>query len=157
MINFQDRYLTFNRNIDIISFYKNFKNTEFNNIKVKKLIELKEIAKKVNSYYTAENEYSKKSKYIRLMNKIKTNPKGYNIENDLEKYILFMFIVDPNYEATYMFAGANKIEEIIVDMAKKFGVYDPNLILIEKYFIKNILGPKSRKKIEDKVLELSYR
>lgn len=157
MINFNDRYNLFYNNVDISSFYKKFNPKEFDKISVTKLLELKKKSKTLNEHYTKDRMYNKKSKYIRLMNKFTTNPKGYGITNDLEKYLLFMFSVDPNYDLTYMYAEINNINEIKMDMIKKFGVYDPNLILIEKYYIKNILGPKSRKKIQDKVIELSFR
>ena len=147
----------FDNNVDIISFYKNFSDTKFEKIKAKKLIELKLASKKLNNYFDNCNEYNKKSKYIRLMNKFKTNPKGYNITNDLEKYILFMYSVDPKLEATYMYASVNKIQDVKIDMVKKFGVFDPNLVLIEKYYILNILGPKKKKEVLDKVEELSFR
>ena len=120
----------FGHNPDIASFYKNFNNTEFTKMKAKKLIELKEKAKKLNRQFLADNQFSQKSKYIRIMNKIRTNPKGYSVTNDLEKYILFMFSIDPNYDLTYLYASIDRIQDIKVKMAKKFGVYDPNLILI---------------------------
>lgn len=157
MANFQNEYDVFSKNIDVISFYKNFKKTKFEGILAKKVIELKNISKKLNNNYENNPEYTKKSKYIRVMNKIKTNPKGYKITNDLEKYLLFMFSVDPEYNAIYMYASVNKIQDMKLEMIKKFGIYDPNLILIEKYYIKYILGPKKRKEIENKIEELSFR
>ena len=147
----------FENNPDILSFYKNFNKTNFKNIKVNKLLKLKKISKKLYNYYLYDNLYNKKSKYIRILNKIRTNPKGYNVTNDLEKYILFMYSIDPDFKATYMYATIDKVQDIKVKMVKEFGVFDPNLILIEKYYILNILGPKKKKEILDKVEELSFR
>lgn len=157
MSNFMYNNVIFDRNPDIASFYKNFNTKEFDKVSVNKLIELKKKSKGLNEYYTKDRMYDKKSKYIRLMNKFKTNPKGFKITNDLEKYILFMYSVDPKFKATYMYASVNKIQDVKVDMVKEFGVFDPNLVLIEKYYILNILGPKKKKEILDKVEELSFR
>lgn len=157
MSNFIYSNIIFDNNPDIASFYKNFNTKDFKNINASKLLELKKKSKGLNEYYTKDNFYNKKSKYIRLMNKFKTNPKGYGITNDLEKYILFMYSVDPKFKATYMYASVNKIQEVRMDMVKEFGVFDPNLVQIEKYYILNILGPKKKKEILDKVEELSFR
>ena len=157
MSNFIYSNIIFDNNPDITSFYKNFNTKDFKNVNVTKLLELKKKSKGLNEYYTKDRMYNKKSKYIRLMNKFKTNPKGYGITNDLEKYILFMYSVDPNFKATYMYASVNKIQEVRMDMVKEFGVFDPNLVQIEKYYILNILGPKKKKEILDKVEELSFR
>ena len=49
-MNFQDRYLAFKNNVDIVSFYKSFNETEFKNIGAKKLIDLKKISKKMRIF-----------------------------------------------------------------------------------------------------------
>ena len=143
---------------DIDSFYKNFYNINFENISDNDMMRFKEISKPINKFYEYKNTpYTKLKKYIMLMNKIKTNPKGFGVTNELEKYIFFMYSVDPNLDAIVIHESYNNSKEIKTNLEKRFGIYDNKLILIERNFVKYILSPKDKKEIQDRIDDAIYR
>jgi len=137
---------------DFDAFYKNIKKADFRSITGKKLIELKAVSKQLKEEFKRIDDL-KCNKYIKLMNRIRTNKKGYNITNDAEMYILFMFTIDPNFEMAITFCSQNRIEEIKKDSENKFGLYDPFLIQIEKFYIKNFLSKEKRNEVEEKIIK----
>ncbi len=89
--------------------------------------------------------------YISVMNRIKTNPKGYGITKSIEKYILFMLTVDPNFDAYIINETSNKKEEIYEKLINRFGLYDPLLIKVEKFYIDFFLGNTKKDQLKEKI------
>lgn len=130
-------------------FYKNFKKTKFNNLEDKKILELKEIAPNLleEEAVTSSNLVN----YVKKMRRLNKIPEKYNINNDAEKYILFMFSVDPTFEAIKIYGETNHITEAKRKMCNFFGVYDSKLIKIEKEFIKLFLSEKEKQEINEEI------
>lgn len=138
--------------VDINSFYKNLNGTSFKGVTVQKLKELKENSR--NLLKLLKNPKlppNKPGKYIRIMNSIKTNPTGFGVTNEAEKYIFFMFCIDPNFEAAKISGECNKTEEVKEKMISHFGLFDKRLIIIENFFIKNFLTEKKRNEIKEEI------
>lgn len=144
--------------VDVNSFYKNLKGTKFNGITKEKLLELKETSKKLNVYFRNQDyNCNKAAKYTKIMNNIKTNPKGFKVYSEAEKFILFMFSVDPNYEAYMINAQYNKTEDIKNALIFRFGIFDLNLIKLERFFVKNFLSEKKRNEINEEIDKRVYK
>lgn len=140
---------------DINSFYKNLNNANFRGIDTKKLLELKFLSKEFNAYFYNPNVTSPAyNRYTTIMNRIKTNAK---LTSDAERYILFMFSVDPNFEAAIIYASENHKKEIKKKMEERFGVFDPNLISIEKFYIKNFLSEKKRNEVKEEITKRIFK
>lgn len=138
--------------VDIDSFYKNLNGTSFRGLDSKKLLTLKSTSKPLNGFYNNDNmPYNKVSRYVKIMNRIKTNPKGYGVTSEAEKYLLFMFSIDPNFEAAKIHGECNKIDETKEKMQNYFGIYDRRLIILENYFIKHFLSEKKRNEINEEI------
>lgn len=145
-------------NIDINSFYENSNKISFKGIDSKKILILKAISKQLNEYYNNPNiPLNKVAKYVKIMNRIKSNPKGYGVSSQAEKYILFMFSVDPNFEAAKIHGECNKAEEAKEKMRMHFGLYDKRLILIENYFIRRFLSEGKRNEINEEIERRVYK
>lgn len=141
-----------NYDVDLNSFYKNLNGTSFKGININKLRELQMNSKNLLKLLkNPQLPSSKIGRYIKIMNSIKTNPKGFGITNDAEKYIFFMFCIDPTYEAAKISGECNKIEEIKQKMISHFGLFDRKLIIIENFFIKNFLTEKKRNEIKEEI------
>jgi len=145
-----------NFNIDFNSFYKNFKDADFREITGRKLIELKCFSKQFNNYWRNNLEEDIRYKYITIMNKIKTAPFKYRATNEAEKFILFMYSVDPTFELFKIWGEYNTLEEIKENVLNKIGIYDKNLYLIEKLFIKNFLSADKQKEIYEEINDRIY-
>lgn len=138
--------------VDIDSFYKNLNGTSFRGLDSKKLLTLKATSKPLNGFYNNDNmPYNKVSRYVKIMNRIKTNPKGYGVTSEAEKYLLFMFSIDPSFEAAKIHGECNKIDETKEKMQNYFGIYDRRLIILENYFIKLFLSEKKRNEINEEI------
>lgn len=143
---------------DINAFYKNLSETDFKDITLEKLQELKLTSESLNKEFNNINlAHCKSMRYGKISIKIRTNPKKYNISTDAEKFILFMFSVDPDFEAAKIYGGCNTNEETKRLMEKYFGIYDKNLIIIENFFIKNFLSEKKRKEINKEIERRAFK
>lgn len=148
----------YNTKSDMESFYKYLSECDFSEITLKKLIELIHNSKKLNKFYTnTESEFSITERYIKVMNTVKTNPKTYGALTQAERYLLFMFAIDPTFEATIIYASLNKTDEIKQHLFDRFGVYDKNLVAIEKYYIKRFLSPKKKEAINEEINRRIYK
>lgn len=135
--------------IDINAFYRNLKLIKMGEISLKKVEELKELSKKLNIFFENTNsDFSKIRKYAKIVNRIKMNPKPYTA---LEQRLLLMFSVDPEFEAIMIFEESNYINQIKSNMVKRFGLYDPNLINTEKWFIKHFLSEENKNQIKEEI------
>jgi len=153
MRNYPDKFESYISYVaDVNDFYKNIKNTNFAELNKEKLKELK-----YNStilYKLLKNPKlptNKTGKYIKIMNSIKTNPKGFGATNEAEKFIFFMFCIDPSFEAAKIAGECNTIQELKEKMINYFGIFDKRLIKIENLFIKNFLSKKQKTKIQDEI------
>lgn len=90
-------------------------------------------------------------KYTKIMNKLNSTPKEYNILNKEEMYLLFMFAVDPDLNAFVIHSVANRKPKLKHDMEKEFGVYDANLVRIEKFYISNFMKEDNKKVLYKKI------
>ena len=130
-------------------FYKNFSKTKFNKLDENKILELKSIAPNLLEEDAITD--SKLINYVKKMRRLNKRPEKYNINNDAEKYILFMLSVDPTFEALKIYGETNHITEAKRKMCNFFGVYDSKLIKIEKEFIKLFLSEKEKQEINEEI------
>ena len=143
-----NEYLEYCNNI-IINFYKNIDNLNFNELSENKIIEL---------YNIKDTLIEKTSNYkiINYINKIKKLSKN-NKFNETEKFILFMFSVDPNFEAVKILGEYNKFNEIKIAMIINFGIYDKNLFTIEKFYIKHFFSEKEKEDINNEIEKRAFK
>lgn len=141
-------YLEYCKNI-IIKFYKDIDNINFDDLNKDKIIEL---------YNMKDSLLEKMSNYkiINYINKIKKLEKS-NIFNNTEKFILFMFSVDPNFEAIKILGEYNKLNEIKLAMILNFGIYDKNLFTIEKFYIKHFFSEKEKEDINNEIEKRAFK
>ena len=148
----------FSYTADINDFYKNLKNTNFNELNQEKLEELKNNANNLPKLLKNPQLPSTKiGKYVKIMNSIKTNPKGFGVNNEAEKFIFFMFSVDPTFEAVKIYGESNKTDKVKEKMEKYFGVFDKRLIIVEKFFVKNFLSEKKRNEINEEIDKRAFK
>ena len=139
-------------NVDLNSFYKNLNGTSFKGISINKLRELQMNSR--NLLKLLKNPQlppSKSGRYIKIMNSIKTNPAGFGATNEAEKFIFFMFCIDPTFEAAKISGECNKTDEKKEKMISYFGLFDRKLIILENFFIKNFLSEKKRNEIKEEI------
>ena len=141
-------YLEYCNNI-IIHFYEDIDNLNFNDLSEERIVEL---------YNVKDSLLEKKSNYkiINYMNKIKKLQKC-NTLNNTEKYILFMFSIDPNFEAVKILGQYNKLNEIKLAMILNFGIYDKNLFTIEKFYIKHFFSEKEKEDINNEIQKRAFK
>lgn len=131
-------------------FYKDLNGTSFKNINTIKMLEI--INKSTKLRKSFENDKTcGYNKYIGLMKKINNYKVNLNIKSEAEKFLVFMFVVDPNYEIFIEYGVANRTDEIKKFMENKYGVYDPKLILIEKFFVKHFLTQKKKDELNEEI------
>ena len=158
---FDDGY---NYKITLDAFYKGVK-TNFSDIDLKKLYEIKARSKELNNIFNCEHFKQRKSqRYTKIMEFINSgHRKGvptkskYATTTDSEKLLLFMYSIDPNFEAAIIFGSKNNTKEIKKQMEKEFGIYDLNLIKIEQLVIKKFLSEKKRQEIYDEIDKRSFK
>lgn len=146
----------YNYQITINNFYKDSK-LSFKIINEDIINDLKEKANNINKF--CEYKYPKTNKiekYIKILELVQTSSGGFDkllfkTNSNTEKYLLFMFCIDPNFEAFLVYSTYNNIKEIKYTMIETFGIYDPKLIQIEKHFIKYFLTKKEKKNLDDKI------
>lgn len=149
------------------NFYKKLDLTTFN-ITEERINELKEQSININKVFNNEKMGTKLNRYIRIVEKIHSNNRtnsNYNPnlrtynKNSVyyptftydEKYLLFMFAIDPNLEAAIISLSSNRTSEIKSQMVQKFGVFDIKLIRIEQHYIKYMLDSEKRNEINEEV------
>lgn len=143
-----NEYLEYCNNI-MINFYKNIDNLNINELSKEKLTELYNI--KDNLLQNISNH-----KIINYINKIKKIQKN-NRFNETEKFILFMFSVDPNFEAIKILGEYNRLNKIKLAMIMNFGIYDKNLFIIEKFYIKHFFSEKEKEDINNEIEKRAFR
>lgn len=148
-MNSKNNYTTINYDFkqNINHFYENInkKLTDEINFKLEKedLDRLKENSKKLNAFYR-NAEMSPIQKYARVAEKIYTNPKQYGANSVEEILILFMFSVDPTFKALCIYNSESKVDDIRNKFKAHFGLFDNNLIKIERAFFKQYFHSKNK-------------
>ena len=133
-------------------FYGNLNKAKFSELNAKRILTLKYISKDLNKYLN--NDYDKlprDCRYLKIMDKIKTNPKSFGIQNYAEKFILFMFSVDPDFEAAITYGECDKINDVKRLMKRKIGVFDINLIKLEHYYMKHFMSKLKKEEINNEI------
>lgn len=144
--------------VSLNSFYKYLKDANFNTLTKEKIEELFETSKQFNKFFTNKNiDMGKSIRYEKIVNKIKMNPRLFNTYEKSEMYLLFMFSIDPEFEAFKIYGEFDKIKDIKSYMIRKFGVYDPNLINLEKLFIKHFMSKQKKEQIEKEIEDRVYK
>ena len=141
-------YLEYCNNI-MINFYKNIDNLNINELNEKKITELYNIK---DSLLDKTSDH----KIINYINKIKKLSKNNNF-TETEKFILFMFSVDPNFEATKILGEYNGLNKIKLAMILNFGIYDKNLFTTEKFYIKNFFSEKEKQDINNEIEKRAFK
>lgn len=150
-------YIQGNIITSINSFYKYLKEANFSKLTKEKIGELFETSKSFNKFFNRKDINILKSvRYEKITNRIKMNPKLFNTYEKSEMYLLFMFSVDPEFEAVKIYGEFNKLTDIKEKMEKKFGIYDPNLIKLEKFFIKYFMDKQKKEQIEKEIEDRVY-
>lgn len=157
-------------NLDIVFkfFYKDL-DVNFMEIDLKKLLELKVKAKKLNNFFKhPDNPENVVQRYGRIMQMIHTsyNANKNNI-NELancaitntgaEKLLLYMLSIDPELESLIIYNSYNTRQEIKDKMLLKFGIYDPNLAKIETQYVKRFLSSDKQNKINEEIERRVYK
>jgi len=162
MSNLNNDYIS-DYKIHLNEFYKNLKISDFNSISVIEILKLKNLSKKFNQQFN--NKYDQKlkiQKYLYIIEKIKLLKLSLK-ENDTYKqiyaykYILFMFSIDPDFEAAISYGESNKIQEAKNLLEKKLGVFDYNLIRLEHFYLKHFASQKTKEEIKEKILERAFK
>lgn len=146
---------------DMNAFYKDLNKANFNKLTQKRLIELKAHSLKLNIFlHNKHSDLNRPERYVRIMNNIKRSPEKYGIDINnyyAEMYILFMFGVDPDFEAKIICEECNRINELKQRIEIYFGIYDINLIKLENFYLKNFATEKKREKIKEKIIKRVFK
>jgi len=155
-------YYSFNTSYN--SFYKSNK-LNFSTITDEKIKYLKEQAKLINLFFdNKEAGQNRVFRYIKIMDRLNTvcgpniHPKAkFRTESQEEKFLLFIFAVDPEFEAAIIHLSENTKAAIRGKLNAYFGVYDPNLAKIELKVIKQILKNEQKKTIYDEAEKRAFK
>ena len=146
------------------SFYNNEK-VNFKDISKDKLNEIIERAKELNEIYNS-NFFSKTKvqRYLKLMEKININYRKDHYVNNMfasastsEKFLLFMFSVDPNFDAAIIYGIEDRIPEAKKKITEKLGIYDINLIRIEKFVIEHLIDKEKKEEINNEIDKRAFK
>lgn len=152
-----ENYIT-NFMVTLNLFYKDFGKANFKNITKEQLENVIAVSKLLNPYIK-ENDLShiKARKYIKVVERIRNAPKKYNLTTNAEKLLLLMLSVDSNFETYIIYGESNTIYEIEKKMRLKFGLFDKNLIKIEKVFINCYLNKKKKSMLDEEIEKRVYK
>lgn len=158
------RDIFFNYRKTLKSFYSKLQ-INFKNIDENKINNLKEIAKKLNFLYNNKNfAKTKVERHTKVMELIYTNcgtnkdsKSPFRTDLESEKILLYMFSVDPNFEAAIIAGSCNTKDEIKEKLELYFGLCDFNLIKIENYYIKHFLKLEKQNEINEEIDKRVYK
>jgi len=153
-----------NKQLIMNSFY-NVDKVSFKDINFKKLYDIINRSKYINKIFLNKNFRAYKSeRYLKIMELIHTNYReGNPVKNEYattslaEKLLLFMFSIDPNFEAAIIYGSEDRTFDAKKQIEEKFGVYDINLIKIEKMVIKNFLSETKRNQIYEEIDKRAFK
>lgn len=153
-----------NQLVTMQAFY-NTNKIHLNKIDNNKLLDIIEKAKRINKLFLDESFKSCKSeRYLRIMELIHSNysttrdvKNHYATKSQEEKFLLFMFSIDPNFEIAIIHASEDRTYDIKTKIREKFGVYDPYLIRIEKAVIKSLLSNEKKNEIYEEIEKRAFK
>lgn len=142
----------YNLKTDMDAFYEDIACANLNDVTVKKILELKNFAKELNKKFNNEGFHKIKSiRYTKIMNEIRCTPKKFNIKKPIEKFLLFMFSVDPTFEAAIIFGESNTLKEAKAKLTNHYELYDPCLVRLEQIYIKHFVSQKKQEEIKEEI------
>jgi len=153
-----------NQLVTMQSFY-NVDKINLKNIDDNKLLNLINQSKRINKLYLDETFRSCKSeRYLRIMELINSNYRRnipvnnhYATTSQEEKFLLFMFSIDPNFEIAIIHGSEDRTYDIRAKIREKFGVYDPYLIRIENAVIKKLLSNEKKNEIYEEIEKRTFK
>ena len=133
-------------------FYKGLSSFKLSSISDERIEAIKLLAKmeRLNFLTNPRIKLAQTKKILKLMEKLATRPENYNITEN-EKYLFYMFAVDPTFEAYIIAATASDASKIKSCMLAKFGLNDVNLIRLERKFVNLKMLSNNREKLEDEI------
>lgn len=153
-----------NRTVTMRTFY-NVNKINFKDINAEKLQDIINRSRNIHKMFL--NEYfrpHKSERYLKIMEIIHSNYREANpVKNEYattsiaEKFLLFMFSIDPSFEAAIIHGSENRTIDIKRQIEEKFGIYDINLIKIEKVVIKNFLSETKRNQIYEEIDRRTFK
>ena len=144
--------------LDLATFYKNLNLAQFSKLDFKTILKLKCLSKKLNTCFsTYADKKDQQKKYIKTARHIGRNPEIYGVNGYEQIYFLFMVSVDPTFEALKIYAESNKIDEIKIKFFNRFGLFDKNLVLLEKFYIKNFALKKQKQEISEEITKRIFK
>jgi hypothetical protein len=147
------------------SFYNESK-INFKDIDSEQLNRIIKNGKKINEVFKKNHfNLSKCDDYLRIMKLLNFNHRNeehstnniYSNSTHAEKYLLLMFGVDPDFEAAIIYGSEDRTNIAKAKIREKIGIYDPNLLKIEKTFIKLLLDEQKRKEINDEIEKRAFK
>ena len=150
--------------VTIKSFYDVDK-INISNIDDAKLQKIIEQSKNINKLFLSKQfKENQRERYLRIMELIHGNYRenipvnnGFATTSQAEKFLLYMFSIDPNFEIAIIHASEDRTNDIKVKIRQKFGVYDPYLIRIEKAVIKRLLTKEQQNKIYEEIEKRAFK
>ena len=140
------------------SFYLNLNRESLRLIENERLKELFEISKKLNNFYNHDIlKVHKSEAYYNVSKFLRYNIHNYKIYSRAEKYVVFMFAVDPTFEAIKIYSESNKVCEMKNKMISTFGMFDEKLIILEKEIIGKILSKEKKEELEEFLFKNSFK
>lgn len=153
-----------NQLVTMQAFY-NVDKINLSNIDEEKLSSIIERSKKIHKLYLRpEFKQRKDERYLKIMELINSNYREkipvknhYATTSQAEKFLLFMFSIDPDFEIAIIHATEDRTNDIKIKMREKFGVYDPYLIRIEKAVIKKLLNKEKQSEIYEEIEKRAFK
>lgn len=135
-------------------FYSRFFCFNLNNIDETKILTLKTVAKNLleEEFITSDNLIN----YVKKMRRLIRDDK-YKIFSISERYLIFMFSVDPTFEAFKIYGECDRINEAKLKTILYLGAYDLNLIKMEKEFIKKFFTQKEIDEINEEIDKRAFK
>ena len=147
------------RKNEIKFLYKDFDSKEIEKIEKERTEFLKEAAKKVVVHKMNPSiiDYQPIGKFSNILSNIMMNgSKMYKTESKAENYLLFMFCIDPDFEAMGLFLNEKDTEKFMQKLNERFGIASIELLKTEVAYIKSSYTKeeqkafsKSLKKVKD--------
>ena len=116
-------------------FYCNRKFRNFYLIKPERKTELDMIAALLRDDFLQKCENN--GNFLNIVTaKLTTSARLFGLNNDDEILYVYVLIVDPNLEYLKIYESSNKVHELKKRTIKFLGIFDPNLLGLEKIFNK---------------------
>jgi len=118
---------------NLIKFYQTLNFTNFQTINEERKIELDKIALK-HRYYFHDQTVSFKSRFNFLCQKLVASAPRFDLNNGDEKVYFLINILDHDLDVLKLYENSNTVLELQKNMIMYFGIYDRNLIALERKY-----------------------